>query len=242
LATFAFIAVIVDDRARVGRITVRRATAVRIPGTPGNAAVDYPAVTSAAFFREPAHCELLAQTVLPGLASAPGRRALTLWSAGCESGEDAWSLAMVVDEAHLPTRVEVSILATERDPATLAAAGTAVYGDHQMHSVNAERRQRYFVRGVGPRAGQWRVVARLRDRIEFAELDLMSPWPARTAFDVVMCHDALARLDGRSAALVVRRFGDALAPGGVMLLGGPASPSDLPRLEPYGPDAYRKIA
>jgi chemotaxis protein methyltransferase CheR len=149
---------------------------------------------------------------------------------------------MLVDEAQLAARVTVSILATDRDAAAVTTAGDGVYRDAQMRGVSADRRRRYFVRGVGPRAGQWRVVAHLRDCVEFVELDLMSPWPARTAFDVVTCHDALARLDARSAALVVRRFGDALAPGGVMLLGGPASPADLPRLEPYGPDAYRKIA
>jgi chemotaxis protein methyltransferase CheR len=242
LATFAFIAAIVDDRARVGGNTAGAPPPMRILGTPDDAPADYPVVTSAAFFRGPAHFELLARTVLPGLAEAPGRRAVSLWSAGCASGEDAWSLAMLVDEAQLPARIAVSILATDRNAAAVSAAGDGVYGSAEMRGVTAERRHRYFVRGVGPRAGQWRVVAHLRDCVEFVELDLMSPWPARTAFDVVMCHDALARLDGRSAALVVRRFGDALAPGGVMLLGGPASPSDLPRLEPYGPDAYRKIA
>jgi chemotaxis protein methyltransferase CheR len=200
-------------------------------------------VTSAAFFREPAHFELLAQTVLPGLATAPGRRALNLWSAGCASGEEAWSLAMVVDEARLPSRVTVSILATDHDPAVLAAAGDGVYRDDQMRGVSAERRRRYFVRGVGPRSGQWRVVAELRDRVEFVELDLVSRWPVRGAFDVVMCHDALSWLDPRSAVRVVRRFGEVLGTGGVMLLGTSASPTDdLPRLEPYGPAAYRKIA
>ena len=196
-----------------------------------------------AFFREPSHFELLARTVLPGLARTHSSGVARLWSAGCSSGEEAWSLAMVVEEAQLPADLEVALLATERDPRSLARAGEGVYGDDAMGGVSALRRRRHFVRGVGPRAGLWRVVAALRDRVEFAELDLLGPWPDRGAFDVVVCHGALAGLDARSAARLVRRFADALAPGGVMLL-GPTRPrtDEMPRLERYGRDGYRKIA
>ena len=198
-------------------------------------------MTPGAFFREPSQFELLARSVLPGLARATG--AVRLWSAGCSSGEEAWSLAMVVEEARLPAELEVALLATDRDPHMLARAGEGVYGDAQMHGVSAQRRRRHFVRGVGRRAGLWRVVAGLRDRVEFVELDLLGPWPERGAFDVVVCHGALAELDARAAARLVRRFGDVLAPGGVMLL-GPMRPmtDEMPRLERYGRDGYRKIA
>lgn len=195
-----------------------------------------------AFFREPSQFELLADTVLPALARVRDGGA-RLWSAGCSSGEEAWSLAMVVEEARWPSELEVSVLATDRDPHMLACAADAVYGDDQMHGVSAQRRRRHFVRGVGPRAGLWRVVAPLRDRVELAVLDLMGPWPDRGPFDVVVCHGALAELSPRSAARLVRRFADVLPPGGVMLL-GPAGPAadEVPRLEPYGRAGYRKIA
>jgi chemotaxis protein methyltransferase CheR len=199
-------------------------------------------VKPGAFFREPSQFELLARRVLPGLARAR-TGAVRLWSAGCSSGEEAWSLAMVVEEARLPADLEVALLATDRDARMLARAGEGVYGDDQMHGVSAQRRRRHFVRGVGRRAGLWRVVAALRDRVEFAELDLVGPWPDRGAFDVVVCHGALAELEPRGAARLVRRFGDVLAPGGVMLL-GPMRPvtDEIPRLERYGRDGYRKIA
>jgi chemotaxis protein methyltransferase CheR len=201
-------------------------------------------VTPGAFFREPSHFELLARSVLPGLARTR-TGAVRLWSAGCSSGEDAWSLAMVVEEAELPAELDVALLATERDPRMLARACEGVYSDGQMHGVSPERRRRHFVRGVRRRAGLWRVVAALRDRVEFAELDLLGPWPERGAFDVVICHGALAELDARGAARLVRRLGDALATGGVMLLGPPPmrlATGELPRLERYGRDGYRKIA
>jgi chemotaxis protein methyltransferase CheR len=200
-------------------------------------------VKQGAFFREPAHFELLARTVLPGLARARNRRTLQLWSAGCSSGEEAWSIAMIVEEARVPPHVAVTILATDRDPRAVARASDGVYREDEMHRVSPERRRRHFVGGVGPRKGLWRVVAPLRDRVEFVELDLIGPWPERGAFDIVVCHDAITRLDGRSAERLVRRFADVLGPGGVMLLGSWRSLTDeLPRLEPYGRAAYRKIA
>src|SRR5689334_4975274 len=96
-----------------------------------------PAVRGA-FFREPYHCALFARSVLPELARRPGR-CLQIWSAGCASGEEAWSIAMIVEEAALPC--EVAIVATDRDPAALARAGEAVYRDDQMRGVSAERRR-----------------------------------------------------------------------------------------------------
>ncbi|HEY0989647.1 MAG TPA: CheR family methyltransferase, partial [Kofleriaceae bacterium] len=102
-----------------------------------------------AFFREPSHFELLARTVLPGLARTHSGGVARLWSAGCSSGEEAWSLAMVVEEAQLPADLEVALLATERDPRSLARAGEGVYGDDAMGGVSVPRRRRHFVRGVG---------------------------------------------------------------------------------------------
>jgi chemotaxis protein methyltransferase CheR len=200
-------------------------------------------VKPGAFFREPSQFELLARTVLPGLARTRDAGTVRLWSAGCSSGEDAWSLAMVVEETRWPPELDVALLASDRDPRMLACAREAVYGDDQMLRVSAQRRRRHFVRGVGPRAGLWRVIAPLRDRVEFVELDLLGPWPERGEFDVVMCHGALAELDPRGAARLVRRFADVLAPGGVMLL-GPIRPAagEVPRLEPYGRAGYRKLA
>jgi len=194
-------------------------------------------VTSGAFFHAVDHCELLAAQILPALAA---RRAIQLWAAGCAAGEDAWSLAMLVEEARLPAGVAVHILATERDPALLARAGEAVYPDHVVERVAPERRRRHFVRGVGPRRGLWRVIAPLRDRVELAALDLHGPWPALGVFDVVCGHGAFAALE--QTGELARRFAAVLAPGGV-LLGAPATiADDVPALEPVGAGVFRRPA
>lgn len=193
-----------------------------------------------AFFREPRQFEWLANRVLPELARARPRR-LRMWSAGCGGGEEAWSIAMIVEEAELPAALDVEIIATDADPAALIRAAEAIYRDDQMQSINPERRRRHFVRGVGPRRGLWRVVAPLRDRVELGELDLDGRWPPAAPFHAVFCHAPIARLDPRHAYLLVRRLTEALAPGGALFLGArPASHDDLPGLVPVAPCVYRK--
>jgi chemotaxis protein methyltransferase CheR len=204
-------------------------------------------VPPGAFFHEPKQFELLATRVLPELARA--RRRVRLWSAGCGAGEEAWSLAIAVEEAALPPGVEVEILATEADRRTLAIAAEAVYRDDQMQPVSPERRRRHFVRGVGPRRGLWRVIAPLRDRVELCELDLDGPWPdgrwpaaalAGARFDVVFCHAPIARQVPRDADPLIRRLAAVLAPGGTLFLGRPAGPDGLPGLVRCAPGVYRR--
>jgi chemotaxis protein methyltransferase CheR len=193
-----------------------------------------------AFFREPRQFELLARGVLPELARA--RRRVRLWSAGCGAGEEAWSLAMVVEEAALPPGVEVEIVATDGDRRALAIAAEAVYRDDQMRPVSAARRRRHFVRGVGPRRGLWRVIAPLRDRVELRELDLDGPWQADARFEVVFCHAPIAQLDPREAEPLIRRLAAVLAPGGALVLArSPAAHDAIPGLAPCAPGVYRRV-
>ena len=191
-----------------------------------------------AFFREPRQFELLGRSMLPELARA--RRRVRLWSAGCGAGEEAWSLAMVVEEARLPAALEVEIVATDDDHRALAVAAEAVYRDDQMRPISAERRRRHFVRGVGPRRGLWRVIAPLRDRVELRELGLAGPWQAGAPFEVVFCHAPIERLAPREADPLIRRLAGVLAPGGALFLARtPGSPADVPGLVRCAPGVYR---
>jgi chemotaxis protein methyltransferase CheR len=190
-----------------------------------------------AFFHEPGQFALLATRVLADVARTRGRR-IRLWSAGCGSGEEAWSMAMVVEEAHLPEATAVEIVATDDDAGALRCAADAVYDEDQMRRVTPARRRRHFVRGVGPHKGLWRVIAPLRDRVELDQLDLGGPWPAGP-FDAVFCHAPLARLDAPATHRLARRLAEVIAPGGALFLGRPAS-DELPGLAPCGPASYRR--
>jgi chemotaxis protein methyltransferase CheR len=185
--------------------------------------------------------QLFSTAVLPALARPRSRRP-ALWSAGCGAGHDAWTLAMLLEEANLPRDLEIHVLATEAEPGALACAHAAVYPDDHMHEVDAARRRRHFVRGEGPRSGLWRVIAPLRDRVELYQLDLTGAWPPIGPFDAVVCHDAIAALDAPNALRLLDRFSEVLAPGGVLLLGSEISADAVPRLEPITRAAFRKPA
>jgi chemotaxis protein methyltransferase CheR len=195
-------------------------------------------VPPGAFFHEPRQFELLASGVLPDLVR--GRRRVRLWSAGCGAGEEAWSLAMVVEEAALPPEIEVEIVATDADRRALATAAEAVYRDDQMRPVSAERRRRHFVRGVGPRRGLWRVIAPLRDRVELCELDLDGPWRSGPGFDVVFCQAPIARPAPGDAERLIGRLAAVLAPGGALFLGRRPGVAAIPGLVACAPGVYRR--
>lgn len=171
-----------------------------------------------AFFREPHHFTWLAGH-LSRLARDERRQRLRVWSAGCSSGEEAWSLAMVVDEGHLPARWDVKILASDIDTQILAAAEEGVYSEQRVEAVSERRRKCYFLRGRGDQRGQWRVGQRLRELVRFRRLNLFDAWPMQQPFDLIVCRNVMIYFDHDARSRLVGRYARALAPGGHLVLG-----------------------
>ena len=169
------------------------------------------------FFRDPEAWEQLRGEVLPELLAAKGPAdPIRVWSAGCASGEEAYTLAMVLaellgDEAF---RARVKIYATDVDEDALAHARQAVYDERQMASVPPELRERYF-EPVGGRHG---FRADLRRSVIFGRNDLVQDAPI-SRIDVLACRNALMYLDAETQARILARFHFALAPAGVLFLG-----------------------
>ena len=195
-----------------------------------------------AFFREPHHFDWLARRALPALVREPGRTRLRVWSAGCSSGEEPWTIAMVLDAAQLPARWDVRVLATDIDTQILAAAEAGVYPAARLDQLDPGRRKRYFTRGVGADRGQWRIGPVLRERVRFRELNLFDPWPMKQRFDVIFCRNVIIYFDAESKARLIARFVEALAPGGHLVLGHSESLlRDVRGLTPAGKTIYRKV-
>jgi len=196
-----------------------------------------------AFFREPHHFELISGQVLPALAREPGRARLRLWSAGCSSGEEPWSMAMVLDEARLPAWWDVKILATDIDTDVLARARDGVYGDDRLAQLGVARRSRYFAPAGAARPDHWRISDLLRDRVAFRVLNLFDRWPMQRQFDVIFCRNVIIYFDETSRQQLVRRFAEALAPGGYLCLGHSESLfHTVSGLESCGRTSYRKVS
>lgn len=193
-----------------------------------------------AFFRELHHFDMLANEILPKLV-APSRR-VRLWSAGCSTGEEPWSLAMVVREVFGDDH-DVKILATDIDTQVLAHARAGVYTEEQVAPVAQRRRQRFLVRGSGSNAGMWRVADELRGLVQFNQLNLFDPWPMRGPFDVISCRNVIIYFDVPNKTKLVRGYHDKLCPGGYLLLGHSESlPMGISGFVNVGRTAYRKLA
>ncbi|HZQ78979.1 MAG TPA: protein-glutamate O-methyltransferase CheR [Acidimicrobiia bacterium] len=174
-------------------------------------------ISETQLFRIQPQFDALADRVLPGLLAAraaPGAR-LRLWSAGCSTGEEAWSLAIVLERL-LPAGRDATVVATDVDETALERAERGVYGPHSFRGVPEWVRARWFT-PAGP--DRWEVDQRLRRRVHFALLNLVAggyPSPANgtAAVDVLLCRNVLMYLTAEARQRVAGRLARCLAPGG----------------------------
>jgi chemotaxis protein methyltransferase CheR len=173
------------------------------------------------FFREQHHFDHLRTEVLPRLAkSLRARGRARIWSAGCSSGEEPYSIAMTVLAA-IPDAAEfnIKILATDIDPNMIAFGKAAAYGVGIADSIPAEYLKTWCVRGESDGDKVYRIADRVRSLISFNELNLLGPWPMQGQFDVVFCRNVMIYFDGDTQAKLCRRFANLMPPGGVLYIG-----------------------
>jgi chemotaxis protein methyltransferase CheR len=175
------------------------------------------------FFREAHHFEYLRATWLP--SRGPCRRAtdrhLRLWSAGCSTGEEAYTLALtLLDAVDDPASWDMKILASDIDTDVLDRAAEGMYPLDQVNPVPRPLLPRYFLRGTGARHGLVRVKPAVRALVTFRRINFLDdPWPIRTPFDVIMCRNVLIYFDRETQARVLTRLVHQLKEGGLLLLG-----------------------
>ncbi|HTT05572.1 MAG TPA: protein-glutamate O-methyltransferase CheR [Steroidobacteraceae bacterium] len=180
-----------------------------------------------AFFREAHHFRFLARELLPALQrdNADTRR-LRIWSAGCSSGEEPWSIAMVMLETLGALRQwDLRILATDVDTGMLRQARRAVYVGERLEKVEGERLLRWFEPGTEPR--QYRVCEELRRLVSFKALNLVGPWPMRGPFDVIFCRNVLMYFSRETQREIVRRMASLQRTGDYLILGHSESLLDV---------------
>lgn len=175
------------------------------------------------FFRENHHFDSLAKLVLqPARQMALQGRApsLRIWSAGCSSGEEAYSIAITLAKnlEHLAAW-DVKVLATDIDTKILDTARQGMYPRTTVASMAPDMLKQYFLRGTGPCEDMVKVKPEVRRLVTMGHLNLMSPWPFHSKFDAIFCRNVIIYFDHDSQKRLIDRFAQSLKPGGIFFAG-----------------------
>jgi chemotaxis protein methyltransferase CheR len=173
------------------------------------------------FFRESHHFDYLASEVLPRVvADSDGTRRMRLWCCAASTGEEPYSIAIVLREAQkLLNGFDVKLLATDLDSAVLATGAAGVYNDERLKGMSPARMSRFFQPGTGANIGKYRVHEELRKLITFKQLNLMHEWPVRGPFEVIFCRNVIIYFDKETQRALFARMAELQRPGDILFLG-----------------------
>jgi chemotaxis protein methyltransferase CheR len=172
------------------------------------------------FFREPGHFDYLTQHALPSLSSRGTHWNCRVWCAGCSTGQEVWSLAMVLDDyARSRPGFSFTIVATDVSTRVLREAAAATYAEALTEAIPLPLRQRYLMRGKAARRGLVRVVPELRARAKFDRLNFMASHYPLGEFDIVFFRNVLIYFDRATQKQVLERQCRLLRPGGYLFIG-----------------------
>lgn len=174
-----------------------------------------------AFFRERHHFDYLNEFLLSELSSkCKSKRRLRIWSAGCSSGEEPYSIAITIKELIPDLHAwDIKILATDIDSGALAKARSGIYSQENVEGLSPSYLKRWFMKGRGKRQGLARIVPELQEIISFRSLNLLGPWPMRGPFDIIFCRNVIIYFGKTTKQQIINRFSDLQKSGSHLFLG-----------------------
>jgi chemotaxis protein methyltransferase CheR len=201
-------------------------------------AIDLLTTNETHFFREPRHFELLRHELAqPAVRAA--RQPYRVWSAACSSGEEPYSLAMTLAEV-LGERRAWQVHASDLSARVLADARQGIYGAQRAGEVPPELSERYLLEGIDEYEGHYRVDAALRQRVSFAQVNLMEPLPTMEPFDAVFLRNVLIYFEVPAKRHIVAQIARTLRPGGLLFIGHSETLSGITdALQQVVPTVYR---
>lgn len=197
------------------------------------------------FFREPAHFDFLVNRVLPEFMAREGhlsRAEMNVWSAGCSTGEEPYTLAMVLNEfAEANPRFRYTIYATDLSTRVLERATAGIYEMEKIAPVTESRRKKYLLRGTGEKKNLVRVVPELRAKVRFGRLNFMDrtiSMPCK--MHVIFCRNVIIYFDRDRQEQLLNKFCGLMQPEGTLFLGHSETLSGLSLpLAQIAPTVYR---
>lgn len=186
------------------------------------------------FFRESHHFQVLADFLQK-------RQCRRIWCAASSTGEEPYSIAMVVAEHFGSFDVPVEIIATDIDSQVLKTAQAGVYNEMKVERVAAERLKNFFQRGTGKNKGNVRVCTELRQMVQFERLNLLDQqWSVKAPLDVIFCRNVMIYFDKQTQLNLLERMTRMLSPQGIYIAGHSENFSHARHLvEPIGRTVYR---
>jgi len=196
------------------------------------------------FFREPHHFEHLETVAIPHLISrSPTRRTLRVWSAGCSTGEESYTIAMVLADAlaRYP-QWTAEVFASDLDTRVLERAASGVYEAERVSGLDQLPLRRWFLKGAGALEGKVKVKEELRKRIQFSQLNLTQDWRVDGRFDVVFCRNVVIYFDKQTQRKLFSAFADVMTDGAFLYIGHAESLHQVSdRFQLTGKTAYQRM-
>ncbi len=199
------------------------------------------------FFREPEHFNYLTETVLPEWCEATGPRRsqpFNIWSAGCSSGEEPYTMAMVLSEfAAGNPGFDFKICATDISTRVLETAMTAIYASERIAPVPLPLRRKYLLKSRNPGTDVVRIVPELRQKVSFSRLNFMDrTFGWQVPLDVIFCRNVVIYFDRPTQERLINKFCEHLKPGGYLFMGHSETLNglDVPVVSVY-PTVYRRV-
>jgi chemotaxis protein methyltransferase CheR len=196
------------------------------------------------FFREPHHFEHLKTRVLPPLLDDIRKGGcLRIWSAGCSSGEEPYSIALtILSLLRDAARLDVKVLATDINKDVLEVGQGGEYGESAVAPISPQQRDEWFTVSRNPEGQRvWRAGHDLRALVSFRELNLMERWPMRRSYQAIFCRNVAIYFEEQLRAQIWPRLGSLLAPKGCLYVGHSERVTDTARFQIEGYTTYRLL-
>lgn len=206
--------------------------------------VDVVTTNTTHFFREPKHYNILNEMVLPAIWKRHGsQKEILLWSAGCSSGEEPYTLAMVFNEfAVKNSGFRFSILATDISREILQKAMRAIYPLEKVDEIPEQMKKKYVLKSRNPEKRLIKMDQSIRSKIRFSQLNFMDNFRLQTSQDIIFCRNVVIYFDRATQEVLFKKFCDNLSPGGYLFIGHSESLSgmQLP-LRQLAPTVFERI-
>ncbi len=206
--------------------------------------IDMVSTNKTDFFREPIHFEFMQNKVLPDFINENPGKTMKIWSAGCSSGEEPYTIAITISEfMEKYSAPDYSILGTDISSRILKTAIDAIYKESRVVNIPMSIKRKYFLRSKDRENPTVRIIPDLRKKAMFQRLNFMEKnYSIQDVFDIVFCRNVLIYFDRITQENVINRLCTKLKPGGYFFLGHSESITNINvPLEQIRPTIFRRI-